>query len=151
MKAIQRRLYELLLRKLPVSAHAHGFVPGRSIASNAAPHAGKAVVIKFDIKDCFPSIHFWRVRGLLIALGYSYPVATALAVLMTEAPRQPFELNGALFHVPTGPARVRAGRANQPRLVQRRDAQARQAAGGPRQSPWLRLYALCRRPDVFRR
>jgi RNA-directed DNA polymerase len=116
LKAIQRRLYELLVRKLPVSVHAHGFVPGRSIATNAKPHIGKAVVVKFDIKDCFPSIHFGRVRGLLIALGYSYPVATALAVLMTEAPRQPFELRGELYHVPIGPRSCVQGAPTSPGL-----------------------------------
>jgi RNA-directed DNA polymerase len=86
-----------------VSAHAHGFITGRSIVTNAAPHVGKAVVLKFDIKDCFPTIHFGRVRGLLLALGYSYPLATTLAVLMTEAPRQPFEIGSALYNVPIGP------------------------------------------------
>jgi hypothetical protein len=60
-------------------------------------------VLHFDIKDCFPTIHFGRVRGLLIALGYSYPVAAALAVLMTEAPRQPVAAEGKIYHVPTGP------------------------------------------------
>jgi len=64
---------------------------------------GKAVVLHFDIKNCFPTIHFGRVRGLLIALGYSYPVAASLAVLMTEAPRQPVAAEGKLYHVPTGP------------------------------------------------
>jgi RNA-directed DNA polymerase len=103
LKALQRRLHDLLVRRLPVSAHAHGFVTGRSIITNAAPHVGKAVVLKFDIKDCFPTIHFGRVRGLLLALGYSYPLATTLAVLMTEAPRQPFEIGGALYNVPIGP------------------------------------------------
>jgi RNA-directed DNA polymerase len=103
LKAIQRSLHKALVGKLPVSASAHGFVRGRSIVSNAAPHVGKAVVLKFDIKDCFPSIHFARVRGLLIALGYSYPIATALSVLMTEAPRQPFQVGNALYHVPVGP------------------------------------------------
>jgi retron-type reverse transcriptase len=91
------------VRKLPKSEHAHGFVRGRSIASNAAAHVGKAVVLRFDIKDCFPTIHYGRVRGLLIALGYSYPVAATLAVLMTEAPRQPVAAEGKLYHVPTGP------------------------------------------------
>jgi hypothetical protein len=103
LKELQRRLHDLLVRILPVSAHAHGFVPGRSIATNAAPHVAKAVVLKFDIKDCFPTIHFGRVRGLLLAYGYSYPLATTLAVLMTEAPRQPFEIGGALYYVPVGP------------------------------------------------
>jgi hypothetical protein len=103
LKAVLRGLDSLLVCKLPKSEHAHGFVKGRSIASNAAPHVGKAVVLHFDIKDCFPTIHFGRVRGLLIALGYSYPVAAVLAVLMTEAPRQPVAAEGKIYHVPTGP------------------------------------------------
>lgn len=103
LKAALRTLDRQLVSKLPKSEHAHGFVKGRSIATNAAPHVGKAVVLHFDIKDCFPTIHYGRVRGLLIALGYSYPVAAALAVLMTEAPRQPVAAEGKLYHVPTGP------------------------------------------------
>jgi len=103
LKEVLRKLDRLLVRKLPKSEHAHGFVRGRSIASNAAGHVGHAVVLRFDIKDCFPTIHYGRVRGLLIALGYSYPVAAALSVLMTEAPRQPVAAEGKLYHVPTGP------------------------------------------------
>jgi RNA-directed DNA polymerase len=103
LKSVLRALDRLLVSKLPKSEHAHGFVKGRSIASNAAAHVGKAVVVHFDLKDCFPTIHFGRVRGLLLALGYSYPVAAALAVLMTEAPRQPVAAEGKLYHVPTGP------------------------------------------------
>src|SRR5215470_5225661 len=103
LKEVLRKLDRLLVRKLPKSEHAHGFVRGRSIASNAAAHVGRAVVLRFDIKDCFPTIHYGRVRGLLIALGYSYPIAATLAVLMTEAPRQPVAAEGKLYHVPTGP------------------------------------------------
>jgi len=103
LKAIQRKLNALLVGKLPNSDHAHGFRVGRSVATNSTQHVGKAVVIKLDIKDCFPSIHFGRVRGLLISLGYGYPVATSLAVLMTEAPRQPVEAEGKIYHVPVGP------------------------------------------------
>src|SRR5262245_15831508 len=103
LKDVLRKLDRLLVCKLPKSEHAHGFARGRSIASNAAAHVGKAVVIRFDIKNCFPTIHYGRVRGLLIALGYSYPVAAALSVLMTEAPRQPVAAEGKLYHVPTGP------------------------------------------------
>ena len=103
LKSIQRRLDAKLVSKLPVSKYAHGFRTGRSVASNARPHVGKAIVIKLDIEDCFPTIHFGRIRGLLIALGYSYPVATTLSVLMTEAPRQPVEAEGKVYHVPVGP------------------------------------------------
>ncbi|MCP3139979.1 reverse transcriptase family protein [Pyxidicoccus xibeiensis] len=103
LKALQRRLLDLLVSKLPVSAHAHGFVTGRSIKTGAAPHVGRRVVLKLDLKDFFPSVTFARVRGLLIALGYGYPVAATLAVLMTEAERQPVEVEGTVFHVPVGP------------------------------------------------
>lgn len=103
LKAVLRKLDRLLVSKLPKSEHAHGFVRGRSIATNAAAHVGKAVVLRFDIEDCFPTIHYGRVRGLLMALGYSYTVAAALAVLMTEAPRQPVAAEGKLYHVPIGP------------------------------------------------
>ena len=103
LKAIQRKLHELLVSRLPVAEAAHGFRSGRSVATNAACHVGKDVLIKLDLKDCFPTIHYGRVRGLLIALGYAYPVATILAVLMTEAPRQPVDLGDKVVHVPVGP------------------------------------------------
>ena len=103
LKALQRALDKLLVSKLPISEHAHGFVKGRSIATNARAHVGKPMVAKFDIKDCFPTLHIGRVRGLFLALGYSYPVAAALAVVMTEAPRQRVEAEGKLYHTPTGP------------------------------------------------
>src|SRR5262249_20100449 len=94
LKTIQRQLVALLLSRLPASPHAHGFVRGRSIRSNAEPHRGKRVLVRLDLADFFPSVHVGRVRGLLLALGYSYPVAQTLAVLMTEAPRQRVEIDG---------------------------------------------------------
>ncbi|MBN1912570.1 MAG: RNA-directed DNA polymerase [Pirellulales bacterium] len=116
LKAIQRRLHELLVSRLPVSAAAHGFRSGRSVATNAHPHINKAVLIKLDLKDCFPSIHFGRVRGLLVALGYGYQVATVLAVLMTEPPRQPVEIDGKLVYVPVGPRSCVQGAPTSPGL-----------------------------------
>jgi RNA-directed DNA polymerase len=116
LKAIQRKLNELLVQRLPVSEAAHGFRTGRNVASNAAAHLGKAIVIKLDIADCFPSIGYGRVRGLLIALGYGYAVATTLAVLMTEAPRQPVEIDGTLYHVPVGPRVCVQGAPTSPAL-----------------------------------
>ncbi|WP_163869952.1 reverse transcriptase domain-containing protein [Myxococcus eversor] len=103
LKAIQRRLLDVLVSKLPVSEQAHGFVTGRSIKTGAAPHVGKRVVLKLDLKDFFPSVTVSRVRGLLLAFGYGYPVAATLAVLMTEAERQRVDVEGTVFHVPVGP------------------------------------------------
>jgi RNA-directed DNA polymerase len=102
LKEIQRDLLELLVRRLPVSDHAHGFRADRSIATNAAPHVGRAVVMAMDLKDFFPSVTFARVRGFLIAMGYGYRVATTLAVLMTECERRASSVNEATYQVATG-------------------------------------------------
>lgn len=116
LKALQRKLVELLVRRLPVSPFAHGFRPGGSVRKAAEPHVGKKVVLHLDLKDFFHSVTFARVRGLLVALGYGYPVATALAVLMTEAPRQPVEADGTVYHVPVGPRRCVQGAPTSPGL-----------------------------------
>lgn len=100
MKAIQRILLETMVEKLPCSEYAHGFRKQRSVKSGAEAHVGKSVVIHMDIKNFFPTVHFGRVRGLLIAYGYSYPVASTLATLMTECERQPVQIEEELYHVP---------------------------------------------------
>lgn len=116
LKHLQRRLLALLVEKLPVSPHAHAFQRGRSIRTGAEPHVGREALLKLDLKDFFPSVTFARVRGLLIAYGYSFPVATSLAVLMTEAARQPVELDGAVVHVPVGPRHCVQGAPTSPGL-----------------------------------
>lgn len=116
LKALQRKLLRLLVDKLPVSDHAHGFRGGRSIRSNGEPHVGHRVVVKLDLKDFFPSVHVGRVRGMLIALGYGYPVAATLAVLMTEAPRQPVEEEGVIYHVPVASRHCVQGAPTSPGL-----------------------------------
>jgi RNA-directed DNA polymerase len=116
LKALQRRLNALLVSKLPVSEYAHGFRTGHSVRSNAEPHVGKSVILRLDIKDFFPSIHFERVRGLLISLGYGFPVAATLAALMTEAPRQPVLVGDAVFFPPAGPRACPQGAPTSPGL-----------------------------------
>jgi len=102
LKAIQRKLLALLVEKFPVSDQAHAFRRGRNIRTGAEPHVGKRFVLKLDLKDFFPSVTFARVRGLLIGYGYSFPVASTLAVVMTESERQAVEVDGTVFHVPIG-------------------------------------------------
>ena len=66
VKILQRKLLHAL--NLVYDAHpaAHGFVPGRSILTNAQPHQSKRFVLNADLEDFFPSITFPRVRGLFI-------------------------------------------------------------------------------------
>ena len=65
----------------------HGFTPGRSIVTNANTHCSLKTrfLLNIDIEDFFPSITFYRVRGILQSkpFAFSYSVATVLAQLTT--------------------------------------------------------------------
>jgi hypothetical protein len=87
LKRLQRRILDEILGKLPTHAACHGFVRGRSVLSNAAPHEGAKLVLKMDLRDFFPSIHYRRVKGLFQRLGYDPEVAAALAGLTTHRPK----------------------------------------------------------------
>jgi RNA-directed DNA polymerase len=89
LKYVQTQIRRTITSRLPVADCAHGFVPGRSIVTNAAPHVGKAVVAKFDIEDYFGSIDASRVSVLLTPLGYAPSVVTILSDLCTLNGRLP--------------------------------------------------------------
>lgn len=71
LRLVQRRILDEILTTVPVHTAAHGFVPGRSTATNAAVHQGATLLLKFDLTDFFPTIHYFRVAGLFKSLGYS--------------------------------------------------------------------------------
>ena len=112
----QRWIFENVLRKVAVHEAANGFVPERSIVTNAQPHVGADVVVNVDLKDFFPTINFWRVDGLFRSLGYSPAVATIMALLCTECPRQEMKYNGQLYHVATGPRALPQGSCTSPAI-----------------------------------
>jgi retron-type reverse transcriptase len=70
LKWVQRQILKHILVKVPPHPAAHGFVNGRSTVSNAHPHVGAELVVKFDLKDFFPTMHYFRVMGLFASLGY---------------------------------------------------------------------------------
>jgi hypothetical protein len=70
LRWVQRQILDKILARVPAHAAAHGFVPGRSTVTNATPHRGSEVVLKFDLTDFFPTIHYHRVLGLFARLGY---------------------------------------------------------------------------------
>lgn len=87
LKQVQQRIALSILSRASAHEAAHGFLPGQSIATNAAAHVGAEVVINVDLEDFFPSITFHRVRGVFAALGCNEMIAPMLATLCTE----PFE------------------------------------------------------------
>ncbi|MBE7491615.1 MAG: RNA-directed DNA polymerase [Planctomycetes bacterium] len=83
LKAVQRKLLDKLVSRLPVHGAAHGFRRGRGILSGANVHVGKDVLVCLDIKDFFPSFTFRRVSGYFRWLGYGRGIANAIAALTT--------------------------------------------------------------------
>jgi RNA-directed DNA polymerase len=81
LKIVQQKLNQVLQSVYVVKPSAHGFLPEKSILSNALPHAKKRFVLNLDLKDFFPSINFGRVRGLFMHTPYNrnHEVATTLA------------------------------------------------------------------------
>jgi retron-type reverse transcriptase len=113
----QRWLLDNVLCKLEPSDDAHGFVSERSIVSNAAPHAGRAVVVNLDLSDFFPTLGFRRVKGLFRAFGYSEAVATTCALLCTEPPRVRAELDGKIYWVSLGERMLPQGACTSPAIT----------------------------------
>jgi RNA-directed DNA polymerase len=112
----QRWIFERIVSQLATEPSAHGFLPGRSILSNAQPHAGRAIVVNLDLEGFFPSIVFPRVRKVFERVGYSPAVATILALLCTECPRRTVILDGTTYHVATGPRGLPQGACTSPGL-----------------------------------
>ncbi|MDX4954894.1 reverse transcriptase family protein [Delftia acidovorans] len=106
LKRAQYWVLDNILAKVPAHDAAHGFLAGRSIVSNAAPHAGHDVVINLDVKDFFPSIAFGRIKGVFRHLGYGEAIATLLALLCSENRAQAWQVDGEKLFV-GGKARER--------------------------------------------
>lgn len=116
LKACQTWIARHITEHLPVHGACHGFLPGRSIATNAAAHAGAAVVIKFDIADFYPSITMPRVKGMFRKAGYGEQVATLMALLCTEPPREELIVRGQRYFVATGPRGLPQGAPTSPSI-----------------------------------
>ena len=151
LKAIQRKLLELLVGKLPLSEHAHAFRRGRSIRTGAEPHVGKRFVLKLDLKDFFPFGYFRTRPRALDRLR--------LQLSGCNDPRGGDDRGGTT----TGRSRwhsvSRAGRpaslcprcSDQPGDMQCTTAPPRPSSGWPGEKAWIGLHTLRRRSNVFRR
>lgn len=88
LKVVQEKILTFLTeRSGPFKPVVHGFVPNRSILTNAQMHCSPKNhhVFNIDLKDFFPSITFFRVRGVLRKhpFNFSHDVATVIAHICT--------------------------------------------------------------------
>ncbi len=79
LKFLQRKLAEKLAELYRPRHPVHGFVPGRSVKTNALAHFRRRFVINIDLKDFFPSITENRVKGMLRSLNIDSRVAEIIA------------------------------------------------------------------------
>jgi len=85
LKELQGVILRELLEAIPSHPAAHGFVKGRSIKTFAAPHVGRRVVLRMDLRDFFASISGPRVQALFRTAGYPDAVADRLGGICTNA------------------------------------------------------------------
>ncbi|HEX6987275.1 MAG TPA: reverse transcriptase family protein, partial [Planctomycetaceae bacterium] len=85
LREAQNRILREILDRVPPHPSAHGFTRDRSILTNARPHCGHAIVVKWDLTDFYASVRFNRVVAIFRSLGYSREAAIWLASLTTSA------------------------------------------------------------------
>jgi hypothetical protein len=117
LKAAQRWIMREVTEHLPVHGAAHGFLVGRSILTNAQVHAGARIVVKMDIKGFYPTVTWRRVKGLLRRAGLGEQVATLMALLATESPREEVDTHGKTYFVATGPRSLPQGAPTSPSIT----------------------------------
>ncbi|MGP9689117.1 reverse transcriptase family protein [Psychrobacter sp. AOP22-C1-C5] len=117
LKFVQRWILENILNNLTTHGAAHGFVCSKSIVTNAAVHSNSALLVKLDVKDFFPSVHWRRVKGVFRHAGYPEQIATLLALLCTESPRQVVQKNGKTYYVALSDRALPQGAPTSPALT----------------------------------
>ncbi len=85
LRELQRRVLRRLLADVPAHPAACGFVRRRSVLDYVAPHVGKALIVRVDLRDFFSSIGAARVGAVFRALGYPDEVRRTLTALTTVA------------------------------------------------------------------
>lgn len=84
LRAVQRRLLDEVLDRVPPHEAAHGFRTGRSVRTFATPHSSRRVVLAMDLRDFFPTVTAARVVAFFLTAGYPEPVARRLADVCTS-------------------------------------------------------------------
>ena len=75
----QRWIYDNILSRIAPHDCAHGFVPKRSVITNASLHLGSDSLLKLDIQNFFPSINIRRGLRVFMRCGYTPEVSYLLA------------------------------------------------------------------------
>lgn len=117
LKEAQYWILDNILYKLKNTDSAHGFVPQRSIITNASNHIRQDVVINIDLKDFFPSIDYKRVKGLFAKLGYSQQIASILSLICSEPDVDMVEIDLKTYYVASTERKLPQGAPTSPAIT----------------------------------
>lgn len=85
---VLKRVQRLILRRVLANLRAHpavmGFERGRSIVTHADTHVGRAVVIRLDVMEFFPSTRVDRVYAYFRFIGWNRKASRLLTALTTH-------------------------------------------------------------------
>jgi RNA-directed DNA polymerase len=95
LRELQRRILRGILDRVPAHRCAHGFRAGHSCRTFIAPHVGREVVLRMDLRNFFPGIPASRVHALFETLGYPDAVARLLTALCTNGTAMSIGRQGA--------------------------------------------------------
>lgn len=79
LKMLQQKIARSLTKLYNPRKPVHGFVPDRSVRSNAESHLRRRFILNADLKNFFPTITEPRVQGLLESIGIDKDVAEIVA------------------------------------------------------------------------
>ncbi|MBV9181977.1 MAG: RNA-directed DNA polymerase [Acidobacteria bacterium] len=85
LKQLQLQILAQILERIPPHPSVHGFVKRRSIKTFVAPHVGRPIVLRMDLREFFPSFRAARIQTLFRTIGYPEPVADLLGGICTNA------------------------------------------------------------------
>src|SRR5688572_25838300 len=89
LRAIQRKIYRVLLRSHPYLRFAIGGVVQRSLSDAVTPHQNRPLVIRVDVRDFYPSISDEAVYRVWRRMGHGSKVSSILTRLTTYNHRVP--------------------------------------------------------------
>ena len=117
LRNIQKWVLHSILDKIPVHSKAMAFRPKVSIVDNASIHKNSQIVVRIDLEDFFPSITFPRIRGFFESVGYNPGIATVLALICSDSPKEISHNESSYHYRATGPRSLPQGACTSPALA----------------------------------
>lgn len=117
LKNAQSRIRTEILEQVTPHSRAMAYRKGVSIRDHAALHTNSSAILRFDIRDFFPSIGLDRVNQLFASFGYTEDMCEILSRLCTAYMAQERLLaDGRVYYLHKGPKVLPQGASTSPTI-----------------------------------